>query len=82
MSSAAVGLVNTNSGGTGAAVLTTSGRTAKHIQNEVHAAMDDISVPKPAPTSYSSFGEWRDSPLGDTRAYGREGIRFFRRQKL
>ena len=49
--------------------------------NEVHVGMIGINVPIPVPVGYFSFGGWKDSLFGDTKAYGPDAIHFFTRQK-
>jgi malonate-semialdehyde dehydrogenase (acetylating)/methylmalonate-semialdehyde dehydrogenase len=43
--------------------------------------MVGINVPIPVPVGYFSFGGWKDSLFGDTKAYGPDAIRFFTREK-
>ena len=43
--------------------------------------MIGINVPIPVPVGYFSFGGWKDSLFGDTKAYGPDAIHFFTRQK-
>jgi malonate-semialdehyde dehydrogenase (acetylating)/methylmalonate-semialdehyde dehydrogenase len=38
-------------------------------------------VPIPVPVAYYSFGGWKDSLLGDLKAYGEGGFQFFTREK-
>ncbi len=33
------------------------------------------------PVAYYSFGGWKESLFGDTKAYGPDGVHFFTRQK-
>ena len=43
--------------------------------------MIGINVPIPVPVAYFSFGGWKESLFGDTKAHGAEGVRFFTQQK-
>lgn len=42
--------------------------------------MVDINVPIPVPIGGQSFGGWKDSLLGDTKAHGPEAFHFFSRE--
>jgi malonate-semialdehyde dehydrogenase (acetylating)/methylmalonate-semialdehyde dehydrogenase len=39
------------------------------------------NVPIPVPVATFSFGGWRQSLFGDTKAHGAEGVKFFTQQK-
>ena len=43
--------------------------------------MIGINVPIPVPVGYFSFGGWKDSLFGDTKAYGPHAVHFFTREK-
>ena len=49
--------------------------------SEIEAAMIGINVPIPVPVAYFSFGGWKNSLFGDTKAQGAEGVHFFTRGK-
>ncbi|MFT4029523.1 MAG: CoA-acylating methylmalonate-semialdehyde dehydrogenase [Protaetiibacter sp.] len=74
-------LVNASPYGNGTAIFTNDGGAARRFQREVQAGMVGINVPIPVPVGYYSFGGWKDSLFGDTRAYGPDAIHFFTRQK-
>ncbi len=78
----AVGLVEANPWGNGAAIFTRDGGAARRFQHEVSAGMVGINVPIPVPVGYYSFGGWKDSLFGDTHMYGPEGIHFWTRGKV
>jgi malonate-semialdehyde dehydrogenase (acetylating) / methylmalonate-semialdehyde dehydrogenase len=61
--------------------LTTEERLAS-FQNEVEVGMIGINVPIPVPVAYYSFGGWKNSLFGDSRAHGEEGFRFFTQTKV
>ena len=44
--------------------------------------MVGINVPIPVPMAYYSFGGWRSSLFGDLHIYGRDGVRFYSRNKV
>ncbi|GAA1703945.1 CoA-acylating methylmalonate-semialdehyde dehydrogenase [Microbacterium sediminicola] len=74
-------LINSGAYGNGTAIFTNDGGAARRFQNEVEVGMVGINVPIPVPVATFSFGGWKDSLFGDTKAYGVDGVRFFTRQK-
>ncbi|WP_380166991.1 CoA-acylating methylmalonate-semialdehyde dehydrogenase [Jannaschia sp. R86511] len=78
----AVGLLEANPWGNGAAIFTRDGGAARRFQHEVSAGMVGVNVPIPVPVGYYSFGGWKDSLFGDTHMYGPEGIHFWTRGKV
>jgi len=74
-------LINSSQYGNGTAIFTNDGGAARRFQNEVQVGMVGINVPIPVPVGYFSFGGWKDSAFGDTKAYGPDAIHFFTRQK-
>ena len=76
-----VALINASRYGNGTAIFTNDGGAARRFQREVQVGMIGINVPIPVPVAYYSFGGWKDSLFGDSKAYGPDGIHFFTRQK-
>jgi malonate-semialdehyde dehydrogenase (acetylating)/methylmalonate-semialdehyde dehydrogenase len=76
-----VALINASQYGNGTAIFTNDGGAARRFQHEVTVGMVGINVPIPVPVGYFSFGGWKDSLFGDTKAYGPDAIHFFTRQK-
>ncbi len=76
-----VALINRGAYGNGTAIFTNDGGAARRFQNEVQVGMIGINVPIPVPVATFSFGGWRSSLFGDTKAHGAEGVRFFTQQK-
>jgi malonate-semialdehyde dehydrogenase (acetylating)/methylmalonate-semialdehyde dehydrogenase len=74
-------VINSSPYGNGTAIFTNDGGAARRFQNEVQVGMIGINVPIPVPVGYFSFGGWKDSLFGDTKAYGPDAIHFFTRQK-
>ncbi|WP_166867572.1 CoA-acylating methylmalonate-semialdehyde dehydrogenase [Salinibacterium sp. ZJ70] len=74
-------LINSGRYGNGTAIFTNDGGAARRFQREVEVGMVGINVPIPVPVGYYSFGGWKDSIFGDTKAYGPDAIHFFTRQK-
>ncbi|MGT2425179.1 CoA-acylating methylmalonate-semialdehyde dehydrogenase [Amnibacterium kyonggiense] len=76
-----VALINRGAFGNGTAIFTNDGGAARRFQNEVQVGMIGINVPIPVPVATFSFGGWRQSLFGDTKAHGAEGVRFFTQLK-
>ncbi len=74
-------LINSGAFGNGTAIFTNDGGAARRFQNEVQVGMVGINVPIPVPVAYYSFGGWKNSLFGDTKAHGTEGVHFFTRGK-
>jgi malonate-semialdehyde dehydrogenase (acetylating)/methylmalonate-semialdehyde dehydrogenase len=78
---AGVELINAVPYGNGAAIFTNDGGAARRFQREIEAGMIGINVPIPVPVATFSFGGWKASLFGDTKAHGAEGVKFFTQQK-
>jgi malonate-semialdehyde dehydrogenase (acetylating)/methylmalonate-semialdehyde dehydrogenase len=78
----ALGIVNGNPYGNGAAIFTNDGGVARDFRSRVAAGMVGINVPIPVPTAPFSFGGWKQSLFGDLHVYGREGVLFNTRAKV
>ena len=76
-----VALINSGAFGNGTAIFTNDGGAARRFQYEVEVGMIGINVPIPVPVAYYSFGGWKSSLFGDTKAHGIEGVHFFTRGK-
>ena len=76
-----VALINSGAFGNGTAIFTNDGGAARRFQNEIEVGMVGINVPIPVPVAYYSFGGWKNSLFGDTKAHGVEGVHFFTRGK-
>lgn len=76
-----VELINSGAFGNGTAIFTNDGGAARRFQNEIEVGMVGVNVPIPVPVAYYSFGGWKNSLFGDTKAHGAEGVRFFTREK-
>jgi len=74
-------LINASQYGNGTAIFTNDGGAARRFQHEVQVGMIGINVPIPVPVGYYSFGGWKDSLFGDTKAYGPQAVHFFSREK-
>ena len=78
---AGLDLINSSIYGNGAAIFTNDGGAARRFQNEVEVGMVGINVPIPVPVAYYSFGGFKSSLFGDTKAHGMQGVHFFTREK-
>jgi malonate-semialdehyde dehydrogenase (acetylating)/methylmalonate-semialdehyde dehydrogenase len=76
-----VDLINSGAFGNGTAIFTNDGGAARRFQNEVQVGMIGVNVPIPVPVATFSFGGWKASLFGDTKAHGAEGVKFFTQQK-
>ena len=76
-----VALINASQYGNGTAIFTNDGGAARRFQNEVEVGMVGINVPIPVPVAYFSFGGFKDSLFGDSKAYGSQGFHFYTREK-
>jgi malonate-semialdehyde dehydrogenase (acetylating)/methylmalonate-semialdehyde dehydrogenase len=78
---AGVKLINSGAFGNGTAIFTNDGGAARRFQKDVRVGMIGINVPIPVPVATFSFGGWKDSLFGDTKAHGAEGVRFYTQLK-
>ncbi|MDN4613520.1 CoA-acylating methylmalonate-semialdehyde dehydrogenase [Leifsonia sp. F6_8S_P_1B] len=76
-----VALINAGAFGNGTAIFTNDGGAARRFQREVQVGMIGVNVPIPVPVATFSFGGWKDSLFGDTKAHGAEGVRFYTQLK-
>ncbi|MEJ6488694.1 CoA-acylating methylmalonate-semialdehyde dehydrogenase [Leucobacter sp. USCH14] len=76
-----VELINSGAFGNGTAIFTNDGGAARRFQHEIQVGMIGINVPIPVPVAYHSFGGWKASLFGDSKAYGVQGFEFFTREK-
>jgi malonate-semialdehyde dehydrogenase (acetylating)/methylmalonate-semialdehyde dehydrogenase len=77
----ALSLVNAHEFGNGVACFTSDGNIAREFARRVQVGMVGINVPIPVPMAWHGFGGWKRSLFGDMNAYGKEGVRFYTKQK-
>ncbi len=77
----AVDLINAHEYGNGVSCFTRDGNVAREFSRRVQVGMVGINVPIPVPMAWHGFGGWKKSLFGDLHAYGKEGVRFYTRQK-
>ncbi|GAA5063284.1 CoA-acylating methylmalonate-semialdehyde dehydrogenase [Nocardia callitridis] len=76
-----VELINSSPYGNGTAIFTNDGGAARRFQRSVQVGMIGVNVPIPVPVAYHSFGGWKASLFGDSKAYGTNGFAFFTQEK-
>ena len=76
-----VKLINDGAFGNGTAIFTNDGGAARRFQKDIKVGMIGINVPIPVPVATFSFGGWKASMFGDTKAHGAEGVKFFTQLK-
>lgn len=76
-----VELINSGPFGNGTAIFTNDGGAARRFQREVEVGMIGVNVPIPVPVAYYSFGGWKSSLFGASKAYGPAGFDFFTQEK-
>jgi malonate-semialdehyde dehydrogenase (acetylating)/methylmalonate-semialdehyde dehydrogenase len=77
----ALNLVNSCEYANGVACFTSDGNIAREFARRVQVGMVGINVPIPVPMAWHGFGGWKKSIFGDMHAYGKEGVRFYTKQK-
>jgi malonate-semialdehyde dehydrogenase (acetylating)/methylmalonate-semialdehyde dehydrogenase len=77
----ALQLANASAFGNGTAIFTTSGSAAREFKHRVKAGMVGINVGVPAPMAMFPFSGWDSSFFGDLHIQGRDGVRFYTREK-
>ncbi len=77
----AIGLIERNGYGNGAAIFTGDGGAAQRFETDVEAGMVGINVAIPVPVAYYSFGGWNSSLFGDLHIYGPDGVKFYTKGK-
>ena len=74
-------LINNNRFGNGCCVFTRNGEQARTFSENVEIGMVGVNIPLPVPTSFHSFGGWKNSLFGDLNIYGPDGVRFYTQRK-
>ena len=77
----ALNLVNSCEFGNGVSCFTSDGNIAREFARRIQVGMVGINVPIPVPMAWHGFGGWKKSLFGDMQAYGKEGVRFYTKQK-
>ena len=74
-------IIDKNKFGNGCCIFTNNGELARKFTDEVNIGMVGINIPLPVPSSFHSFGGWKDSFYGDLSIYGPDGLRFYTQRK-
>ena len=77
----ALAIENNNPFGNAASIFTTSGAVARHFEMHANAGMIGVNVGVPVPREPFSFGGWNDSKFGIGDITGRDGYRFWTKEK-
>ena len=77
----AIKLINNNRFGNGCCIFTRNGEQARTFSENVEIGMVGVNIPLPVPTSFHSFGGWKNSLFGDLNIYGPDGVRFYTQRK-
>ncbi len=77
----AISIINNNRFGNGCCIFTSSGEKARNFSEKVEIGMVGVNIPLPVPSSFHSFGGWKDSLFGDLNIYGPDGVRFYTQRK-
>ncbi len=78
----AIDILNTSTYGNAASIFTTSGGNAREFKRRAEAGMLGVNVGVAAPMAFFPFTGWKNSFFGDLHATGRDGVRFYTRQKV
>ena len=79
--SEAIKIINDNRFGNGCCIFTRSGEQARSFSENVEIGMVGVNIPLPVPSSFHSFGGWKNSLFGDLNIYGPDGVRFYTQRK-
>jgi malonate-semialdehyde dehydrogenase (acetylating)/methylmalonate-semialdehyde dehydrogenase len=78
----AIDVLNASTYGNAASIFTTSGGNAREFRRRAEAGMLGVNVGVAAPMAFFPFTGWKSSFFGDLHATGRDGVRFYTRQKV
>ena len=77
----AIEIINENRFGNGCCIFTSNGEYARKFSDNINIGMVGINIPLPVPSSFHSFGGWKESLFGDLSIYGPDGLRFYTQRK-
>ncbi|MFH1419473.1 MAG: CoA-acylating methylmalonate-semialdehyde dehydrogenase [Planctomycetota bacterium] len=78
----AIEMTNRSEYGNGSVIYTRDGRAAREFKHSAGAGMIGINIGVPAPMAMFPFTGHKASFFGDLHIQGKDGIRFFTRQKM
>jgi len=73
----AIKLLNSNPYGNGCAIFTASGAAARKVQFQSNIGQVGVNLPIPVPPPFFSFTGSKDSYVGASNFYGKNGVRFY-----
>ncbi|WP_101845482.1 CoA-acylating methylmalonate-semialdehyde dehydrogenase [Halobacillus sp. Marseille-P3879] len=79
---AAVELTNQSRFANGACLFTKDGGSVRQFRETIDAGMLGVNIGVPAPMAFFPFSGWKDSFYGDLHANGKDGLKFYTRQKV
>lgn len=63
-------------------LFTSCGKSAQHFKREIGVSMIGINIGVAAPMAFFPFGGTKNSFFGDTKAHGKDAIKFYTDQKM
>jgi|SRR5699024_952956 len=78
----AVEVANESQFANGACLFTDSSSAIRYFRENIDAGMIGINLGVPAPIAWYPFSGYKDSFYGDLHANGKDGLRFYTRQKV
>jgi malonate-semialdehyde dehydrogenase (acetylating)/methylmalonate-semialdehyde dehydrogenase len=78
----AVKMIHASEYGNATSVFTQSGKTAREFRYKAGVSMMGVNIGVAAPMAFFPFGGTKNSFFGDTKAHGKDSIRFFTDQKV
>jgi len=63
-------------------IFTSSGKVARTFRHRVGVSMVGVNIGVAAPMAFFPFGGAKSSFFGDTKAHGKDAIRFYTDQKV
>ena len=78
---AAIDMIHASELANATAIFTSSGRSAREFRYRVGVSMIGVNIGVAAPMAYFPFGGAKSSFFGDTKAHGKDSIRFFTDEK-
>jgi len=73
----AIEMIRSSQYANAASIFTTSGKSAREFRYSVGTSMIGINIGVPTPVAYFPYGGIKDSFFGDTKAHGKDAVRFF-----
>jgi len=78
----AIDIANQSEFANGACIFTKNGGSVRQFRETIDAGMLGVNIGVPAPMAFFPFSGWKNSFYGDLHANGKDGLRFYTRQKV